>query len=290
MPPRPQLLIEDHHAILDIEYDGAPFRGWTRQPGGILTIEGALIAAFQSINCTDVALCCAGRTDAGVHATAQVADVRYRGSLPPERLARALITALPDALAVTASRPAPQGFDSRADATSRAYEYRVLARSIHSPMRATRVLHHPRELDKELLDAAAGLFCGHHDFSAFTPTQTLHKYFERIVIDSRWIERGDELVFQVRANAFLRHMVRIAVGTMLAVGRGTFSLDRFARLVDDTHTAKRGDASSTAPPHGLCFVDVTWDPIDGVPLPPRWRATRPADDAGGAVHPFQIPG
>jgi tRNA pseudouridine38-40 synthase len=261
-----------HHAILRIEYDGAPYKGWHRQPAGVRTIEGDLLVAFERLGCTVEKLQCAGRTDAGVHATGQVADAIYRGGVEVERLARALGRHLPDQIAVIATEHAPEGFDARADATSRAYEYRVLNDSIRSPLRAGRVLHHPRPLDRALLDAAAARLLGEHDFTAFTPRQTQHVYFRRTIDRSRWIERDGELVYEIRGNAFLRHMVRVIVGVMLAVGRGERSLESLDALLEGAH---RSDAEKTAPAHALTFIDVTWEPIEGLPLPLRWRLGRP---------------
>lgn len=269
VPSRPNQ--QQYHAVLRIEYDGTPFSGWVRQPDRS-TIEGELLDAFAALGCTEVELRCAGRTDAGVHATAQVADARYVGAVPPERLPRALARVLPDELAVVAAMAAPVGFNARSDATSRAYEYRILTRSIHSPVRATRVLHHPRPLDRDVLDAAAAAVIGQHTFSTFTPARTEHTYFERTIVTSRFVDRGDELIYEVRANAFLRRMVRMLVGTMLAVGRGELTLEEFIPLLDGD---PRSEAVTTALPHALCLVDVTWEPFAGLPLPPNWRMERP---------------
>jgi tRNA pseudouridine38-40 synthase len=262
-----------HHAVLHVEYDGTPFHGWARQPGGRATIEGELLDAFQKLRCADVRLRCAGRTDAGVHATAQVVDARYDGSITPDRLALALSGNVRRELAVTASAPAPDGFDARAAATSRAYEYRVLTRTISSPVRARHVLHHPRALDRAVLDEVAAAIQGQHRFTAFTPSRTAHVFFDRTISTSRWIERGDELVYQVRGNAFLRHMVRVLVGTMLAVGRGECSATEFHAMLAG---APRSDAFPTAPPHGLCLVDVPREPVAGLPIPPGWVPGRAA--------------
>lgn len=260
-----------HHAILRIEYDGAPYKGWHRQPEGVRTIEGDLLRAFERINCTVEKLQCAGRTDAGVHALGQVADVVYRGGVSVDRLPRALAKPLPDTIAVRSSDVAPAGFDARADATSRSYEYRILNEPIISPMRAGRVLFHPRRLDRDLLDAAAAKLLGEHDFTAFTPRITEHVYFRRTIDRSQWIERGDELVYQIRGNAFLRHMVRVIIGVQLAIARGERRLEDLDFLLAG---ALRSDAEKTAAAHALCFMEVTWEPIDGLPLPLKWRAGR----------------
>lgn len=260
-----------HHAALNVEYDGTPYKGWTRQPDGMRTIQGDLIDAFHALGCSEVALQCAGRTDAGVHAVAQVIDARYHGRIEPERLARALNDHLAKELRIIESNAAIPGFDARRDATSRAYEYRVLNRSSSSPLRARRVLHHPRRLDRDVLDRAAAAVIGQHDFAAFTPSRTEHVFFHRTIVTSAWIDRDDELVYCIRGNAFLRHMVRVLVGTMLAAARGEIELEEFTALLSG---AARREAAATALPHALCLVDVTWEPVEGLPLPPRWRAGR----------------
>jgi tRNA pseudouridine38-40 synthase len=255
-----------YHALLRIEYDGTNYVGWARQPGEA-SVEGAILEAFAKIDARDVVVRCAGRTDAGVHASAQIVDVVYVASVPSENLGKALNTWLPDDVAIIASTTAPAGFDARGDATSRCYEYRVLTRPIHSPLRAHRTFHHPVELDEEILQQAATMLLGTHDFRAFTPSKTLHKHFEKTLIESVWRRDGDELVYRIRGNAFLRNMVRIIVGSMLAAGRRQTSLEEFAALLDG---APRSAAQATAPPQGLCLVDVTYQPIPGLPLSPRW--------------------
>lgn len=252
-----------HTARLLIEYDGTNFRGWSRQPEK-RTIEGELRAALARLRGDVHELRCAGRTDAGVHATGQVASLAYDGPVPPGRLAAALNGELPGDLAIVDARPCDPQFDARAHALSRAYEYRVLTRRTPSPVRAGQVLFHPQPLDLDLLQRAAALVEGRHDFTAFTPTQTKHVFFHRTVLASSWSRRGDELVYEVRANAFLRHMVRILVGTMLAVGRGDRPLDSFATLLDG---APRSEAHHTAPAHALVLADVEYAAEDAVSAP-----------------------
>src|SRR5690606_26743231 len=134
-------------------------------------------------------------------------------------------------LAARAVSVAPDGFDARADARSRSYEYRVLT-GPRSPLRRNRVLHHPRALDLPAMRAAAAAVVGRHDFRAFTPTETQHVHFEREVLRCEGEERGDELVLAIEADAFLRHMVRVLVGTMLEVGVGARPLERFTPLLE----------------------------------------------------------
>jgi tRNA pseudouridine38-40 synthase len=260
-PPAPDA---ENHAVLLVEYDGGPFKGWARQPDAI-SIEAEFHRALGLCHARDITLRCAGRTDAGVHAVSQVVGVAYDGPVPPENLAAALRQPLHPGVSVIRSAACPPTFDARAHARARAYEYRVLCRPARSPLRAARVLHHPRALDWDLLCEAAAAVEGQHDFTAFTPHESAHKYFRRTVLESRWERRDDELVYTIRANAFLRHMVRVIMGSMLAVGRHDWPLDAFTALLAG---APRAEARQTAAPHALCLIDVEYDEESG--LPPGW--------------------
>jgi tRNA pseudouridine38-40 synthase len=202
----------------------------------------------------------AGRTDAGVHATGQVVSVATTSDRPSERVLRGLEGLLPDDVAVRAVAEAPPGFDARADATSRAYDYRIL-RGAPSPLRRRRTLRIAGPLDLAGLRASAALVEGRHDFRAFTPTRTEHVFFDRTVLRCVWEERGDELVLAIEADAFLRHMVRVLVGTMLLVGRGTWEPGRLGGLLSG---APRSAAGPTAPAHPLALVAVRYPPSPGL--------------------------
>jgi tRNA pseudouridine38-40 synthase len=237
---------------LDIEYDGSRFSGWARQPG-MRTVQGELEAALETVLRERVELTVAGRTDAGVHAWGQVASFRTDAEVPSD-LARRLNGLAPDDLAVTAAGPAPEGFDARGDATSRTYRYRLLARSAPSPFEQGRALWWPHRVDRAALDACAAALPGTHDFTAFTPTQTDHVRFERDVLSAGWeSEPGDVIAFRVSADAFMRGMVRVLVGTMLEVASGRRTPEEFAALLSG---APRTAAGDTAPPHGLYLESV----------------------------------
>lgn len=240
---------------LDVEYDGAGFAGWAAQPR-LRTVEGTLRAALDVLLGPGYELRVAGRTDAGVHATGQVVSVATGSDRPPERIARGLEGLLPSDVAVRAVSDAQPGFDARADALARAYEYRIL-RGPPSPLRRRRTLRVAGRLDLDALRASAALVEGTHDFRAFTPTRTEHVFFARTVARCEWEERGDELVLLVEADAFLRHMVRVLVGTMLLAGRGTWSSERIGGLLDG---APRSAAGPTAPAHPLTLVAVRYAP------------------------------
>ena len=234
--------------ILTLEYDGTPFRGWAAQPG-LPTVEAALRQALAETFGSAEKLAVAGRTDTGVHAVGQVVSVDVEGGPPPERAAAALNPRLPDEVNVLTSVAAPDGFHARHSARSRSYRYRLFTRSTPSPFELRRSWWLPRPLDEEALAAAAASLVGQHDFRGFTPAQTRHEVFVRVVERAEWIRHGDHLDFEITANSYLRHMVRSLVGTMVeAPGAIPGLLDRPAR----------SEAGTTAPPWGLYLVSVAY--------------------------------
>jgi tRNA pseudouridine38-40 synthase len=233
---------------LTIEYDGTGFRGWARQPGE-RTVEGSLRAALEQMYGGFEELAVAWRTDAGVHALANVVSVEVDGGPPPARAAEALNTALPADVAVVAADEAQPAFHARFDARARSYRYRVLRRRERSAFERTRSLWHPRPLDLDALSEAATAIVGEHDFRAFTPTETQHDVFLRVVESARWVELDENVAaFEITADSFLRHMVRTLVGTMLD-GRD---------LVPLLDGRARSEAGPTAPPHGLYLTRVRY--------------------------------
>jgi tRNA pseudouridine38-40 synthase len=237
-------------ARLDIEYDGSEFAGWSRQPG-MRTVQGELERALATLLRREVGLTVAGRTDRGVHAWGQVAS--YEGE-PAELTALNGLTA-PD-VTVLRCGAAPDGFDARRDARSRTYCYRVLARREPSPFERGRALWWPHRIDLEALHACAAALAGTHDFTAFTPTQTDHVHFDRNILNAAWSQEGDTVNFHVTADAFMRNMVRILVGTMLEVASQRRTVESFTALLEG---ASRPAAGETAPPHALYLESVAYD-------------------------------
>jgi tRNA pseudouridine38-40 synthase len=237
---------------LTVAYDGTAFRGWARQPGE-RTVEGTLSEALRGVYGKAERLAVAGRTDTGVHALANVASVDVNGGPPPKRAAEALNAVLPQDVAIVHADEAPAGFHARHSARSRSYRYRIWRLHVRSPFEVDRSLWHPRPLDLQRLQASAAMLVGEHDFRAFTPTDTQHDVFVRVVEDARWHDRGDTVELEITAGSFLRHMVRTLVGTMLERDPED--------VLELLQGAPRSAAGSTAPACGVYLVAVGYDGV-----------------------------
>jgi tRNA pseudouridine38-40 synthase len=240
---------------LTIEYDGSGFAGWARQPGR-RTVQEELERALQTIlgeqgdDGRALKLTVAGRTDSGVHAWGQVASYAHE-AVDPARINGLLASDV----AVLASEPAPAGFDARRDAVSRTYCYRVLARRTRSAFERDRAYWWTGAVDRDALRACAQALVGRHEFTAFTPSETDHRWFACRVQRADWQLDGELLEFWIEADMFLRHMNRVLVGTMLEVAQGRRSVEQFVELLDGR---PRSEAGRTAPAHGLALARVAY--------------------------------
>jgi tRNA pseudouridine38-40 synthase len=234
---------------LTLEYDGRGFNGWAAQPG-LRTVEAVLHEGLEALYGGHSGLSVAGRTDAGVHALGQVAAVEVEGGPPADRAAEALNAVLPPDVAVRLAEAAPPGFHARFSAKARSYRYRLYRHRLRSPFQEGRSWWYPRPLDLDVLRVSASLLPGEHDFRAFTPTETHHEAFVRVVESAAWHERDDHLDFEITADSFLRHMVRTLVGTMLEQPP-----ERIESLLEGR---ARSEAGQTAPASGLYLVGARY--------------------------------
>lgn len=214
-------------------------------------MQGELERVLATICREPVRLTGAGRTDAGVHATGQVIDFRTTSDLGASELERGVNALLPEDIAISDLEPAEDSFHARFSATGRTYEYRIRTSAVRDPLWLRRELWHPGELDVAAMRAAAAELVGRHDFAAFAAGEA----GERTVQRAEWIEEGSVLRFEIESDAFLRGMVRGIVGTLLWVGRGKMSVERFAEVLN---ARDRALAGPSAPAKGLCLVAVRY--------------------------------
>jgi len=239
---------------LTLEYDGTSFNGWQFQPDRP-TIQGTVEGALATVLREEVRLHAAGRTDAGVHARGQVAAFDAH-ELPPLHALCPGINALagPDIAAIDAEI-VPGDFCPRRSARSRCYAYRIMNRRAASPLWKRQAWHIVQALDVDAMNAAAALLVGEHDFSSFRDAACDAKHPVRRVLRSEIVRDGDLLVYSVEATAFLRHMVRTIVGTLVIVGSRRLSVEGFRDLLL-AHDRTR--AGRTAPARGLCLEAVRY--------------------------------
>src|ERR1700728_2123943 len=245
---------------LILSYDGAEFSGWQVQPNAS-TVQGTLASAIGRITGEKVLPQGSGRTDAGVHALAQVVTFVTESSVPTENFLKALNDILPASVRVLQVAEMAAEFHARHSARGKTYRYRMYRSSICPPFLARYVWHYPYPLDEEAMARAAASVVGEKDFTSFAavdpergregePTSNV-----RTIFSSSWERSGDELIYTVRGSGFLHHMVRNLVGTFILVGRGTLQTEDVTRIID---ARSRSAAGATAPASGLYLVEVEY--------------------------------
>ncbi len=260
---------------LVLAYDGSEFHGWQVQPG-FSTVQGAVADGLARITGERVLPQGSGRTDAGVHALAQVASVALASPIPAANLHSALNDMLPPSIRVLEVAEAAPEFHARYSARSKTYRYRIYRGAICPPFLARYVYHHPYPLDEAAMAAAAFLVEGSHDFTSFAAVdpervarppsagaqqepsagrEEQAQDNQRTIFSSAWERQGEELVYTVRGSGFLHHMVRNLVGTFLLIGKGSLDQPGLRRILDLKH---RSAAGSTAPASGLYLLSVEY--------------------------------
>jgi tRNA pseudouridine38-40 synthase len=249
---------------LTLAYDGAEFSGWQVQPDAA-TVQGILASAIGRITGEKVLPQGSGRTDAGVHALAQVATFATESSVPTENFVKALNDILPAAVRVLEVSEAPPDFHARQSAHAKTYRYRIYRGSICPPFLARYVWHYPYPLDEPAMARAAALVVGEHDFTSFAAVDPERGREEgpvsnlRHIFSSGWAristKEENELIYTVRGSGFLHHMVRNVVGTFILVGRGTLQPADITRILQ---ARSRSAAGATAPASGLYLVNVEY--------------------------------
>jgi tRNA pseudouridine38-40 synthase len=242
---------------ITIAYDGTDFHGWQIQPGRP-TIQGTLEEIIGAMEGKPVHVAGSGRTDAGVHARAQVAAFTIENPIPPSNLQRAVNRLLPPAIRILDAAETHADFHPRFDAIAKTYRYTLFRGPICSPFEWRYVHHHPYPLDEEAMIDGARRFEGEHDFRAFAasdPRDADEKSYVRRIFRSDLVRLGDALVYTVRGSGFLKHMVRNIVGTLLETGRGNLSPGGLTELFSGTTKHKAGP---TAPAKGLVLMGVEY--------------------------------
>jgi tRNA pseudouridine38-40 synthase len=245
---------------LILSYDGAEFSGWQVQPDAS-TVQGTLASAIGRISGEKVLPQGSGRTDAGVHALAQVVTFVTESSVPTGNFLKALNDILPASIRVLQVEEMPAEFHARHSARGKTYRYRIYRSSICPPFLARYVWHYPYPLDEEAMGRAAALVVGEKDFTSFAavdpergregePISNV-----RTIFSSSWESSGEELIYSVRGSGFLHHMVRNLVGTFILVGRGTLQTEDVTRIIE---ARTRSAAGATAPASGLYLVEVEY--------------------------------
>ncbi len=240
---------------ISLAYDGTDFHGWQVQPG-LPTIQGSLETILSEIESRPVKVAGSGRTDAGVHALAQVAAFSLENPIPVENLQRAINRQLPPSIRVLSAEETAADFHPRFDAHAKTYEYRIFRGASCPPFEWRYTHHYPFPMDIERVIALAPLLQGEHDFAAFAAADDRElATTRRMIFSSQWEANGDRLVYRVRGSGFLKHMVRNLVGVFLEAGKGNLDAAGLRALLTPAAGHRAGP---TAPAKGLFLVQVDY--------------------------------
>lgn len=239
---------------LDICYDGTRYRGWQRLPGGDATIQGKIEQCLSRILGEPIEISGSGRTDAGVHAEAQVANFHCESEMPCEEMLSQLRRYLPEDIGILSCKDCSARFHARLNAKEKTYRYRIWNSAKPCVFQRRYVTVLPEAMDMDAMQAAAGYLEGEHDFSAFCGNPKFKKSTVRFIRCARVTRCGEELHIEFTGNGFIHNQVRIMVGTLIEVGRG----ERLAESIPALFGGKREQAGFLAPAQGLCLMEVSY--------------------------------
>ncbi len=240
--------------LLLVSYDGTMYHGWQCQPNGI-TIQETLHKAVEKITNRHVKLIGGARTDAGVHAQGQGVNFTTESLIDLRSLAKGLNSLLPLDIRVHSVSEVPEGFHARYSAKSKTYVYCILTAPYNSPFHGRYAWHYPYGLDVPFMDGAIKLIVGEHDFSAFKKKDEVYRSAVRKILRARVRRRKDFIYIVLEATGFLRYMVRNIVGTLVLVGSGKITKDRFQEILESRDRQKAGP---TAPAKGLFLREIQY--------------------------------
>ncbi|MBT3362312.1 MAG: tRNA pseudouridine(38-40) synthase TruA [Chloroflexi bacterium] len=238
-----------------VEYDGTNYHGFQLQTSEP-TIQGELEKALKKLTGESIRVIGASRTDAGVHAKAQVIGFKSKAALEIKNYADGLNHYLPRDIAVRSAQTVDSNFKLRGEVKNREYRYRILNSKQRSPLEQNRAYHIDIELDLDTMVSAAGKLVGTHDFASFTTSDNYSEDTTRIVYDAGFSRKDDLILFDIKANSFLKQQVRRTIGTLIRVGTGDITTEEFERIIN---ARKYGLAKPTAPPDGLYLTAVNYN-------------------------------
>ncbi len=256
-----------YRIALGVEYNGSRFNGYQLQQAGTRTVQGELERAISQIANQTTRITCAGRTDAGVHATGQVVHFDCLAERPLKAWVQGVNTCLPRDISVLWARRVADDFSARFSAVSRAYRYLLFTRPVRNAVLSGNVSWCFDDMDVEKMHTAARQLLGENDFSAFRAAQCQARHARRNLIDIRLHRQGHCVVMDIHANAFLHHMVRNIMGSLMVIGRGERPVEWLAEVLA---SRDRTQAGMTAPAAGLYLVNVSYPPQCGLPGETGW--------------------